>query len=195
MKRGLIFTLLLCAVIHFTGCMQQSPFVFGEDIEPSEAQSVEQTNPQLYRFNTGDVIRVLVYGENDLSAEYRINGDGAISFPLIGNIKLAGLNVYEAEQLIKTELMDGYLRQPSISIEVTQYRPYSILGEVNNAGNYSFSEGLSVADAIASAGGFTYRANRREFEILRRTNEGWERSFTNVSDFIYPGDVIYVGER
>ena len=195
MKRGLIFTLLLCAVIHFTGCMQQSPFVFGEDIEPSEIQSVERANPQLYRFNTGDVIRVLVYGENDLSAEYRINGDGAISFPLIGNIKLVGLNVYEAEQLIKTELMDGYLRQPSISIEVTQYRPYSILGEVNNAGNYSFSEGLSVADAIASAGGFTYRANRREFEILRRTNEGWERSFTNVSDFIYPGDVIYVGER
>ncbi|MCB9964161.1 MAG: polysaccharide export protein [Rhodospirillales bacterium] len=150
---------------------------------------------RLYKLSPGDSISVSVYGEKDLSGTFNINGDGAVSFPLIGIVRLENLNAYEAQLLLEQKLKEGYLRDPSVSVEIMDYRPFSVLGEVNSAGNYKFSEGLVVADAIALAGGFTYRAQRDQFEVLRRSESGWQRVFIGVGDSVYPGDVLYVRER
>jgi len=153
------------------------------------------TDAKLYRIHAGDALRITVFEEEDLSGPYNVNGDGAISYPLIGPVMLEGLSVYEAEDLLEDRLRDGYLKHPDISIDVTQYRPFSVLGEVVSAGNYEYREGVSVADAIAMSGGFTPQAERQQFETLRRSKEGWQRVYTRMNDRVAPGDIIYIGGR
>lgn len=190
-----VLVLICGACICLSGCMQNTLVPTNQNLNSVTLNEDIASDLKLYRFNTGDSLRVLVYGEDDLSAVYKINAEGTISFPLIGVINLAGLNVYEAESLISDQLANGYLKNPSVSVEVTEYRPFSVLGEVNDAGNYSYQEGMSIADAIASAGGFTYRAHKNQFETLRRSDEGWNRVFTSIDAPLLPGDVIYVRER
>ena len=195
MKLRNVLAVICGACICLSGCMQNTLVPENQSLNSDVASSEISSDLKLYRFNTGDSLRVLVYGENDLSATYKINAEGTISFPLIGMINMAGLNVYEAEKEISAKLANGYLKNPSVSVEVIEYRPFSVLGEVNDAGNYDFKEGMSIADAIASAGGFTYRAHKDQFETLRRSDDGWDRVFTSINGPLLPGDVIYVRER
>ncbi len=186
--------MFLCIGVYLSGCMPNSlaPIPAGQTL----LQSTQQSNDQkLYTFQSGDQIRVNVFQEKDLSGTYKLNGEGAISFPLIGPVLLQDLNIYEAEALIAEKLRDGYLKHPSISIEVVAYRPFSILGAVHAPGNYDFSEGVVMADAIALAGGFTKGAEQREYETLRRTKQGWIRIFTHINDPLHPGDILYIRGR
>lgn len=149
-----------------------------------------------YVLGTDDVIKVTVYGENDLSSTYKIGSGGLISFPLIGEIKVEGLSTRQVEHLLQRKLADGYLINPSVSVEVTTYRPFYILGEVRNPGSYDFKNGATVLKAVALAGGFTYRANKREVQVLK-TKEGGSSLYENVAvdKAIGPGDIILVKER
>ncbi len=147
-----------------------------------------------YRFGPGDQLRVTVFNEPDLTGLYLVGDQGSIAFPLIGTVEAAGLTLSEFSQRLQTELLE-YVRQPNVSVEVANYRPFFILGEVTRPGTYPYSAHLTVENAVATAGGFTYRANRSRVYI-KHANETEERAYrlTN-STRVLPGDTIRIGER
>ena len=196
-----LLALSLCVSICLFGCVQAPPHASSEQVEekvpealPPAPLDVMEQDIKLYRIHAGDGLRIMVFQEGDLSGPYKVNGDGAISYPFLGQVMLEGLNVYEAEDLLEEQLRNGYLKHPDISIEVTQYHPFSVLGQVQSAGNYEYREGMSVAEAIAVAGGFANQNTQQTFETLRKTENGWQRFYTQMNDVVHPGDVIYVGE-
>lgn len=149
-----------------------------------------------YVLGADDIIKVTVYGENDLSSTYKIGSAGMISFPLIGEINVEGQSTRQVEHLLQSRLSDGYLINPSVSVEVASYRPFYILGEVRNPGSYDFTSGATILKAVALAGGFTYRANKKEVQVLKTKESGsdlYEKVSVNTA--IGPGDIILVKER
>ncbi|MFC4348520.1 polysaccharide biosynthesis/export family protein [Kordiimonas lipolytica] len=148
-----------------------------------------------YQLGSGDQIRVTVYGEEDLSGEFELDGTGVISMPLIGATKVGGMDLDKAEQLIAEKLADGYLINPRVSVEVMNYRPLYILGEVKKPGSYPFVNGMTILNAVALASGFTYRAAKKKITITRKV-DGIEQDI-EVTDatLVLPGDIITVPER
>ncbi len=122
---------------------------------------------------------------------------GDLAFPLLGDIPVANQTVGDLQQLLRDRLSEGYLNDPRVTVEVLNYRPFYILGEVNNAGEYPFKNGLTVVQAVAQAGGFTYRADKDTVYILR-PGQTAEESYDIDSGrpvYVAPGDTIRVGER
>lgn len=148
-----------------------------------------------YRLGTGDKLRVTVYGEEDLSGEFLVDGSGQVQLPLVGNVKAAGLTLHEFIAEVTAALKDGYLRDPKVSAEVLNYRPFYIIGEVNKPGEYPYENGLNVLGAVALAGGYTYRANDNDVYIRRAGNSDEKAYPAESSTKIYPGDIIRVAER
>lgn len=147
-----------------------------------------------YRLGAGDKIKVTVFGEEDASGEYEIDATGAISVRLIGRLQVKGLTVSEVEQaLIEQYRGRGFFKNPRISIELTNLRPFFILGEVEKRGSYPYVNGLTIAQAVAIAGGYTYRASRGRITIQRVGAPHEEPAKEN--DPVYPGDIIRVPER
>ncbi len=148
-----------------------------------------------YVLGAGDKVRVIVFGEEGLSGEFVVGGAGKVSFPLIGDVAASGLPVQAFQAELENGLKQGYLKSPRVSVEVLTYRPYYILGEVNKPGEYPYSNGLNVLNSIATAGGFTYRAQTKRV-FIRRANESTERPYTLTSGVqVAPGDTIRVTER
>jgi polysaccharide export outer membrane protein len=148
-----------------------------------------------YVLGPGDKVRVIVFGEEGLSGEFVVGGAGKVSFPLIGDVAASGLPVQAFVAELENGLKQGYLKAPRVSVEVLTYRPYYILGEVNKPGEYPYSNGLNVLNSIATAGGFTYRAQTKRV-FIRRANESTERPYTLTSGVqVAPGDTIRVTER
>lgn len=158
------------------------------------ASSLADTS-SVYRLGLGDKLRVNVFNEPTLSGEYQVSGNGAVAMPLVGDVPAVGLTARELEAALTARYAAGYLNTPRIAVEVFDFRPYSILGEVQRPGRYQTSEGLTLLSAVAAAGGYTYRANTKQV-FLRRAGDTAERQVTLDRDFpIQPGDVIRVGER
>lgn len=148
-----------------------------------------------YVLGPGDKVRVIVFGEETLSGEFVVGGAGKVSFPLIGDVAASGLPVQAFQAELENGLRQGYLKSPRVSVEVLTYRPYYILGEVNKPGEYPYSNGLNVLNSIATAGGFTYRAQTKRV-FIRRANESTERPYSLTSGLqVAPGDTIRVAER
>ena len=150
-----------------------------------------------YTIAPSDRLRITVFGEEALTKEYVVTSAGDISFPLLGDIPASGKSVSELSQMLTTELSNGYLNDPRINVEVLNYRPFYVLGEVGNSGEFTFKPELTAMQAIAVAGGFTYRADRSRVFIRR---SGDDREYTYNLDtgrvvYIQPGDTIRVGER
>lgn len=159
--------------------------------------AIQNTGPaDSYRLGSGDRVRVTVFGQPELTGEYAIDGGGQMSFPLIGQTKAGGLTAAELERDLVSKLSPGYLKDPSISVEVLTYRPFYIVGEVRTPGSYPFVNGMTVLNAVALAGGFTYRARENSF-YLTRTDESGAKSKLSASPetAILPGDIITVRER
>lgn len=136
-----------------------------------------------------------VYGEADITGEYEVDSNGIVSVPLAGHVKAAGLTTRELERGITLALSKGIVRDPRVSVEVALYRPYYILGEVKKSGEYPYRIGLTVMDAVASAGGFTYRANESKV-YLRRSGSTVEEIYPlDAPILIFPGDNVRVPER
>lgn len=148
-----------------------------------------------YRLGAADKVRVIVFNEETLSGEFFVSDAGTLSLPLIGEVKAAGRTPTEVIKDIETKLADGYLREPRVSIDVLTYRPFYILGEVTKPGEYPFSNGLTVMNAVARAEGFTYRANKRRVFIKRAGRSDEERVDLSADLRVYPGDTIRIGER
>lgn len=149
-----------------------------------------------YRLGSGDQLKITVFGETDLSGQYEIDGSGFVAFPLVGEVKAAGGTVRELEKGIASKLSAGYLKNPTVSIEVLTYRPFFILGEVKRPGSYAYKNGLNVLNAVALAGGYTYRAKSSVWVITRSGDKSYnEREITDGAFQIRPGDTIVIPER
>ncbi|WP_374575530.1 polysaccharide biosynthesis/export family protein [Phenylobacterium sp.] len=148
-----------------------------------------------YRLGPGDKVRVIVFGEESLTGEFVVAGNGKVAFPLVGDVQAANLTIPQFQDNLVAALRNGYLKEPRVSAEVLTYRPYYILGEVNKPGEYPYSNGLTVLNAVATAGGFTYRAQTKRV-FIRRLNETSETAYELRSETpVAPGDTIRIGER
>jgi protein involved in polysaccharide export with SLBB domain len=147
-----------------------------------------------YKLGTGDKFKVTVFGEEDASGEYEVDATGAISVRLLGRIQVKGMSVSEVEQMLIDQYRSrGFFKNPRISIELTNLRPFFILGEVEKRGSYPYVNGLTIAQAVAIAGGYTYRASRSRITIQRVGAPSEVPAQEN--DSVYPGDIIRVPER
>lgn len=148
-----------------------------------------------YQLGSGDKLRVNVFGEDTLSGEYLVNGAGRVALPLIGEVPAAGLTVGLFSEAVAAKLRDGYINEPRVSAEVLNYRPFYILGEVGAPGTYPFTTELTVLNAVATAGGFSYRADQRRV-FIRRAGQSVEREEPlTTTTAVRPGDTIRIGER
>lgn len=171
----------------------------------SEAQPIPATpavrqavDPQLaeYTLDTGDKLTITVFGETALSGPYQVSGQGDISMPLIGELKAKGLTLRELQRAIEAAYRDGqFLRNPQISAEVINYRPFYIRGEVKTAGEYPYVAGLTVMNAIARAGDFTYRADKKNAWITSKNSTEARKVPITPSLMVQPGDTIEIKDR
>jgi protein involved in polysaccharide export with SLBB domain len=148
-----------------------------------------------YRLGTGDKVRVTVFGEKELSGDFDVNDQGVVALPLIGPTKLAGRTISEAEAQITTSYGKDYLVNPRVNVEVLNYRPFFILGEVQKPGSYPYVNGMTVVNAVALAGGYTPRAKRDHVMVKRAAKAGAGEQEVGEDAIILPGDVIRVPER
>jgi len=149
-----------------------------------------------YRLGPGEKVRLTVFRHLDLSGEFDLDGEGFLAMPLVGEIQGAGLTARQLENEIEIRLKaGGYLVNPQVSVEVLNYRPFYIIGEVNNPGSYQYVNGMTVINAVALAGGFTYRADQDDIIITRGGSEGRKIGDVKVDTLVLPGDIVEVTER
>ncbi|WP_297507244.1 polysaccharide biosynthesis/export family protein [uncultured Caulobacter sp.] len=148
-----------------------------------------------YLLGPGDKVRVTVFGEQSLSGEFYVTGSGLMSLPLIGEIKAGGMTVGQFQVAVQKALKDGYLKDPRVSAEVLTFRPFYILGEVEKPGTYPYTSGLTVLNAVATAGGFTYRADKKNVYIKHNGETTESKGELTPSTAVAPGDTIRIGER
>ena len=158
---------------------------------PTAATTVDDT----YHLSAGDRVRVGVFGEPALSGEFDVSVAGTLALPLVGEVKALGLTPSELEKAIAAAYADGYLRNPRVSTEVLRYRPFYILGEVNKPGEYPYSSGLTVMNAVATANGFTYRADTHHVFIRHPGAATEQRLDLKSATVVEPGDTIRIKER
>jgi protein involved in polysaccharide export with SLBB domain len=148
-----------------------------------------------YRLGPADKVKVTVFGEEALTGEFLIAGNGKVSLPLIGETQAAGLTISEFQTEIGNALRQGFITEPRVSAEILNYRPFYILGEVQEPGTYPFTNVLTVLNAVATAGGFTYRADIRRVFIKRGDGAAEEEFPMTTSARVAPGDTIRIRER
>ena len=167
------------------------PWLVSAELSPNAERARSTPNPG-YRLGANDVIRVQVYGEESLSTETRVSGDGKVALPLLGVLEIYGLTVKETEELITARLADGYLKHPRVSIYITRYRSVFVSGEVKMPGGYPFEDGLTVLKAVTLAGGLTDKASTRRIKIKRLRGAEEVTLSVGLKDAVYPDDVIVV---
>lgn len=148
-----------------------------------------------YTLASGDRLRIIVFGQDNLSNTYAVDGSGRISMPLIGFVEARGLTTAKLERSIEARLRQGYMREPRVTVEVEQYRPFFILGEVTTSGQYPFVNGMTVQTGVAIAGGFTPRAQRQQAELTRTVNGEPMSAVVPITYPVSPGDTIVIRER
>ena len=148
-----------------------------------------------YRLDSGDRLRVTVFEQTPLSGTFSVDQAGYIAYPLVGNVTARGLTTQELAGALTRGLKKGYLNNPDVTVEVDTYRPFFIMGEVRNPGQYSYVNAMTVETAVAIAGGFTSRANEGGISVSRRLNGKVYTGTLPPSALIRPGDVLRVAQR
>ena len=146
-----------------------------------------------YTLGAGDRVKVTVFGHDDLSVELEVGTNGTVSMPLIGEINVDDRTLRDIEAVIVSKLQPDYLKNPKVAVEVLGYRPFYIIGEVKNPGSYPYVSGMRVVNAIALAGGYTYRARENKLSITR--GQSGQQSTADHGTIVFPGDVVEVPER
>lgn len=195
MLRGICYFVCCLALVVFdsslTGAQQSRP----NAPSPSAARpTVTDSRAPAYRLGTGDQIRVIVFGEEELSGRFEVSSTGEVALPLIGSVRANGLTLSDFEIAITRRLADGYLRNPRVNVEVMNYRPFFILGEVKNPGSFPYVSGMTMLNAVALAGGYTPRARTSQIFIRRGSPEDPEQPVAETAA-VLPGDIIRVPER
>ncbi len=189
--RSFLVTLALVFALMVTACGTTGQTAGAREDGPTTQSQLATA----YALGSSDRLRVTVFGHPDLSGEFEVDGSGSISMPLIGQMRAIGLSTVELETAIAEKLSDGYVLNPRVSAEVINYRPFYILGEVGRPGEYPYTSGLTVQNAVAAAGGFTYRANKRAVFIKSIDSDQEILYDLTPSTVVKPGDTIRIGER
>jgi polysaccharide export outer membrane protein len=167
-----------------------------QPIEPQlVAQPVAMEREPSYTLDSGDRLRVVVFGQEGLSASYAVDTSGRITMPLIGAVPARGMTPAGLQLAIATKLRNGYVREPHVAVEVEVYRPFFILGEVTLPGQYPYVPNMSVETAVAIAGGYTPRAFKRRIEISHQVNGLTEKRVVSPNYPVQPGDTVHIAER
>jgi polysaccharide export outer membrane protein len=148
-----------------------------------------------YKLDAGDKLRVVVYGQEGLTNTYAIDAGGSITMPLIGSVPARGRTPATLASAITAKLRDGFIRDPSVAVEIEAYRPFFILGEVAAPGQYPYVPNMSVESAVAIAGGFSPRARRDRVTLTHADGSGSMRIVVPLGTALSPGDTVLVGER
>lgn len=148
-----------------------------------------------YHLDAGDKLRVVVYGQEGLTNSYAIDAGGSITMPLIGAVPARGRTTAGLAGEIAARLRNGYIREPSVAVEIEAYRPFFILGEVTAPGQYPYVPNMTVESAVAIAGGFSPRAKRDVVTVTHTENGGSMRAVVPLGTPLNPGDTVFVGER
>lgn len=175
---------LLVMLALLVGCGGSAPPL--PDTQASKAE---------YRLGHGDQMLVTVYGQPELTGEHVVDGSGNISMPLVGAVPAGGGTAGELESRIVDKLKPKYLNDPRVSIQILNYRPFYIVGEVKNPGSYAYVSDMVVMNAVALAGGLTYRAREDEFYISHSDDPERQQREVGPNAPVLPGDVITVKER
>ena len=212
--------ILLCAALALSACARQAPryvaapqgAVAGSELDmrmygaPQPAsyavRRVAQVVPVAatfddgpYTLDSGDKVRIVVFGQDTLSNNYTVDAQGAVSLPLVGAIGARGLTTSQLGSAIAARLRSGYVRDPSVAVEIDIYRPFFVLGEVTFPGQYPYVPNMTVENAIAIAGGFTPRASKDKVTITRKVHGEPSRYVLPLRYPLRPGDTIEVSER
>ena len=158
---------------------------------PLSAQSAGLSE---YTLGSGDLVRIQVYGEPDLTVESRLSDAGTISYPFLGEITLLNLTVGRLQDLVTNGLKDGYLVDPKVNVTILQYRQFFINGEVKSPGGFSFQPGLTIRKAASLAGGFTKRADMDKIYIIAEKDPKQKKRKADPKSLVQPGDIIIVEE-
>jgi polysaccharide export outer membrane protein len=151
---------------------------------------------EIYTLDTGDKLRVVVFGQEGLTNSYIVGADGNLTMPLIGAVKARGLTTRQLQQTVRARLARSFIREPHVAVEIETYRPFFILGEVTAPGQYPYVPNMTIETAVAIAGGFTPRANQKSVHLTRPVNDGQTaRETVPVAHAVRPGDTIVVKER
>jgi protein involved in polysaccharide export with SLBB domain len=145
-----------------------------------------------YKLGPGDRIIIKVFGEEDLSMDVRLNDTGRLNYPFLGELVVQGLTVAELEQLITRGLKDSYLRDPTVTVLIAEYRPFFVNGEVQKPGAFPYQAKLTVEQAIALGGGFTQRASHSRIDVIRANDPQHKAVRVELTDPVFPGDIITV---
>ena len=148
-----------------------------------------------YQLDAGDKLRIVVYGQEGLTNTYAIDAGGSLTMPLIGSVPARGRTPAGLAADITAKLRNGFIREPSVAVEIEAYRPFFILGEVAAPGQYPYVPNMTVESAVAIAGGFSPRALRDRVTITRNDPAGSMRTVVPLGTAISPGDTVLVGER
>ena len=163
--------------------------------DPAGGVSAQTAGLEDYRLGPGDRLKVTVFGHPQESGEFEIDGSGNLAYPLLGRVPARGKTLPDLQEFIRAELDKRFIVDPRISIEVLNYRPFYIYGEVNRAGSYPFVSGLTIRRAVAIAGGFTRRARREPVTLIRERQKGVEKISSALDIPVLPGDIIEVPRR
>lgn len=188
--------LCLFAVLVVAGCAHRAELA--RDTEPGTFETVlvrETDQGSSYLLDTGDRVRIFVYGQPNLSRIYSIDGTGNISMPLIGAVNVRHKTSKSLERIVAARLQIRYVKDPHVSVEIATYRPFFVLGEVRNAGQFPYVEGMTARTAVAIAGGYAPRANEGKVQITRVLNDQRETFIAGADEPLRPGDTVYVRER
>ncbi len=189
---------LLSACGSSSGSVQSSglsaaPASYGATVQ--QPVPVAAGSATAYQLGAGDKVKVNVFGEADLSGEFLVGDNGRIDLPLIGAVQARGQTVTQFQNAVVARYSGGYLKDPKVSVSVLNYRPFFIQGEVGKGGEYPYKAGLTIQNAVAIAGGYTYRANTGKAFVRRAGQDQEVEVQTNQRVAINPGDIIRVPER
>jgi polysaccharide export outer membrane protein len=148
-----------------------------------------------YRLGPGDKVRLKIYGDTDMNDQYEVNSAGYVSIPLVGKVKAAGLTTRQLEDALMSRMKGKIANDPKVNVEIATYAPFYVYGEVKKAGLYPFQPGITIADAVATAGGLTYRADEGKVLLQRAGSHQAVIVPVDGTVRVYPGDNIRVAER
>jgi len=192
---------LAAALLTLGACSDndQTPIVADTSVQ-AQALSLSPTHDGVraredYKLGPNDRTRIIVYGQPTLTGEFMLDGNGVLAFPLIGNLDARGMTPSELQRTIAQKLDPDYVHSASVSVEVSSRRPFYIVGEVQKPGTYPYVTDMSVLNAIATAGGQTYRANMGSFFIKRKVDGQVVRVQATQESALQPGDTVVVRER
>ncbi len=163
-------------------------------LAPQPVAMVAEPEPS-YALDSGDKLRVVVFGQEGLSASYSVDTSGKITMPLIGAVNARGMTPAGLQLAIAAKLRNGFVREPHVAVEVELYRPFFILGEVTLPGQYPYVPNMTVETAVAIAGGYTPRAFKHKIEISRQVNGLTEKRVVSPNFPVRPGETVHIAER